>query len=196
MKLSRRGKRVIRTRRGRRYTKRAGKHLRYRGKKVRASKRYHRGNKRTYKRGRRFQRGGFVIKWGRDDDNQIIGQSFTSDDAEIQNELNKGIFELTYKKKFYPRVAISNFNMRVFINEKTKQLTKITFVRYDESNNIEMFFNITDIDMLTKPILLQAWISDDGSKYNFNYSSNTDTLQLYSNLITNKIIELSADDTD
>lgn len=37
MKLSKRGKRVIRTRRGRRYTKRAGKHLRCKSKKVRVS---------------------------------------------------------------------------------------------------------------------------------------------------------------
>ena len=61
MKLSRRGKHVKSTRRGR-HTKRAGKHLRYRGKKVRASKRYSRGRGggrvRTYKRGKRLQRGG------------------------------------------------------------------------------------------------------------------------------------------
>jgi hypothetical protein len=72
MKLSRRGKRVIRTRRGRRYTKRAGKHLRYRGKKVRVSKRYSRvtgrrgrGRGHTKKNlqniyGRRFMKGGVL----------------------------------------------------------------------------------------------------------------------------------------
>ena len=190
MKLSRRGKQVKRTRRGK-HTKRAGKHLRYKGKKVRASKRYHRAHKRTYKRGRRFQHGGFVIKWGKNNENQIIGQSFTLDDVVVEDELNKGIFELTYKKKLYPTSATSKFNMRVFINNDTKKLDKIVFVRYDKSDNPDMIFDIKDIDMLTNPNLLKVWKSDAGSTYDFNYSSNTDILTTYAETIKNTIEALT-----
>ena len=59
MKLSKRGKRVIRTRRGRRYTKRAGKHhthrIKHRGKQY---KRTYRKNNRKLKHNKRIQRGG------------------------------------------------------------------------------------------------------------------------------------------
>jgi hypothetical protein len=188
MKLSRRGKRVIRTRHGRRYTKRVGKHLRYRGKKVRASKLYHRGNKRTYKRGRRFQRGGFVMIWNiQPGTNKIIGQSFTSEDnAVIDDELNKGIFDLKYKKEKKSNFAISKFTMHVFLTTD-KELEKIQFFRFNVFGNSDIFFSITDIRMLTEPTLLQVWKSNAGSTYDFNYSSNTETLKKCSDLITNAI---------
>ena len=122
----------------------------------------------------------------------MIGQSFTSDDdAVINKEIHKGIFELKYKKENKSNFATSKFTMRVSINENTKKLDKIVFFRFNVFGNDDISFEFNSINMLTDPILLHAWRSSANSIYDFSDPANTVTLRECEQLINSKITDLS-----
>ena len=206
MKLSRRGKRVIRTRRGRRYTKRAGKHLRYRGKKVRVSKRYSRvtgrrgrGRGHTKKNlqniyGRRFMKGGVLCDgveykwvWVTSED----GQNFTC-------TIDAKDVKLFYKKKGpYPtRDSMFSVNISLAKNFKdckswnsthnSKENLTIQFARQPSTDNVN--YSFTDLDYFTGNNL-KIWKLESNSKttYDFSDSKNTEILKCISDFIKNKI---------
>ena len=195
MKLSRRGKHVKSTRRGR-HTKRAGKHLRYRGKKVRASKRYSRGRGggrvRTYKRGKRLQRGGednFTVVW----DNKLVGRAYS-----LTKPSRPTFFYLTYKKKKSWFDKTSKFIMNICIDKTTNELTRIDLYIYIE-NIVPSTPNFTlrTIEQLTDKSELEKWIRKDKKygqedEYNFNFPKNMDNLQTISAAIRAKIEQLNA----
>ena len=176
MKLSKRGKRVIRTRRGRRYTKRAGKHLRCKSKKVRVS------NKNNLRKiyGPRFSKGGHADS-PIETDSQRLNRIHNEMKILEKHVTSKSAEDFTTRSDF----QLVNYGEPTSILKKVALQIRRTWLRPTEYRNTTQY-EYPIITLTHK----KDWLPSQSRKFScdIDYSASGTTLQV-------QVVLIRKDDT-